>query len=137
MTLSSLLDGKFEMRLKRLGFIFISLSVIRYLAIHNQGFTRGPTLCIFKLLTGYPCPVCGTTRAIAALSEGRFHASWSFNPLGMALFLVLLTWASKFSPLDRQVEKFTIWLSGKSLKKKVLTAFAVNLLMWGWDSYRF
>lgn len=37
-------------------------------------------LCAFRQLTGRPCPLCGGTRACAALVEGDIAAAWLANP---------------------------------------------------------
>lgn len=39
--------------------------------------------CPFHLLTGLPCPSCGTTRAILALFDGAWLDSIWINPLGI------------------------------------------------------
>jgi hypothetical protein len=38
-------------------------------------------LCLFKRVTGYPCPTCGTGRGSLALLRGDLPAAWRFNPL--------------------------------------------------------
>ena len=43
-------------------------------------------LCLFKRLTGYPCPTCGSTRGVLHMLRGDVPAAWTFNPL---LFTVL------------------------------------------------
>lgn len=45
-------------------------------------------LCIFREATGQPCPLCGGTRACAALVEGDFLAAWQFSPSVMPLLAV-------------------------------------------------
>ena len=45
-------------------------------------------LCGFRHLTGVPCPLCGGTRACAALVDGNFFAAWQLNP-GLLLLLAL------------------------------------------------
>lgn len=45
-------------------------------------------LCGFRHVTGLPCPLCGGTRACAALAEGNFLAAWQLNP-GLMVLLVL------------------------------------------------
>lgn len=45
-------------------------------------------LCAFRQLTGRPCPLCGGTRACAALVEGDFAAAWQFNPGLMPLLAI-------------------------------------------------
>ena len=45
--------------------------------------------CIWKSLTGIPCPGCGFTRAIGAALRLDFAGAWQYHPL-FALFPVLL-----------------------------------------------
>ncbi|HLX13469.1 MAG TPA: DUF2752 domain-containing protein [Bacteroidota bacterium] len=54
-----------------------------------------PTVCLFKAITGLPCPSCGATRAILLLLHGNFRDSMMMNPLGIILLLgliILLLW---------------------------------------------
>ena len=37
--------------------------------------------CVFKTLTGLPCPTCGVTRTIIALSRGDVDRALFLNPL--------------------------------------------------------
>lgn len=37
--------------------------------------------CIFKTITGYDCPGCGSQRAIHALLNGHFAEAWHYNAL--------------------------------------------------------
>lgn len=36
--------------------------------------------CVFKVLTGYDCPGCGSQRALHALLGGRFAEAFGYNP---------------------------------------------------------
>lgn len=45
-------------------------------------------LCGFRHLTGVPCPLCGGTRACAALADGDFLVAWQLNP-GLMVLLAL------------------------------------------------
>ncbi len=47
-------------------------------------------LCVFRHATGQPCPLCGGTRACAALVEGDFLAAMQFNPGLMPLLALVL-----------------------------------------------
>lgn len=49
------------------------------------------TVCPFKLVTGYPCPSCGTTRSISALLHGNILEAFMINPLGIVSSLVILS----------------------------------------------
>ena len=75
------------------------------------------TVCPFKLVAGYPCPSCGTTRSITALLHGNILEAFMINPLGIVssllilsvvvlLTLDLLTKKDYYYRVYRQVEKF-------------------------------
>ena len=40
-----------------------------------------PPLCLFRVWTGFPCPACHATRALASLLAGRPGAALALNPL--------------------------------------------------------
>lgn len=54
----------------------------------SGALATGPTLCPFRLLTGLPCPGCGTTRAVGALLAGDLPEAWALNPVGLLLVAV-------------------------------------------------
>ena len=47
----------------------------------------GPQLCVFKLMSGMPCPGCGLTRSVVLAMHGDLSGSLYFHPLGL-LFVV-------------------------------------------------
>jgi hypothetical protein len=46
--------------------------------------------CLFRELTGLPCPGCGITTSVLALARGDVEASWSANPAGFGVAALLL-----------------------------------------------
>ncbi len=46
-------------------------------------------ICFFHALAGHPCPSCGATRSLLALSRGQFLASWKWNPLAFIACIAL------------------------------------------------
>lgn len=40
--------------------------------------------CLFKLMTGLPCPTCGLTRAVMAMARFDVGAAFVLNPLAVA-----------------------------------------------------
>ena len=53
--------------------------------------------CVFHLVTGLPCPLCGMTRAFANLSRLQVSQAAAFSPAGSVIFgllacYVMLTW---------------------------------------------
>ena len=43
----------------------------------------GPTLCIWRILLGVPCPGCGLTRGVCFLVHGKWAEAIRFNPLSL------------------------------------------------------
>lgn len=46
--------------------------------------------CLFKQLTGLPCPTCGATRAALALARFDFAAAFAVSPLAAAGWSLLV-----------------------------------------------
>ena len=44
--------------------------------------------CQFKTVTGYPCPGCGSTRAVIALTQGRPLTALRLQPLMTPVYLL-------------------------------------------------
>jgi len=47
---------------------------------------HGPVLCLFRALTGLPCPSCGMTRAFIALGHGSVSGALHYNPASPAVY---------------------------------------------------
>ena len=63
---------------KRALFVFLGLAVGTALAWTALPL-KLPTVCLFKLATGQPCPSCGLTHAACALAHGRFGDAERYN----------------------------------------------------------
>lgn len=62
------------------------------IALRPLWLALAPTLrpCIFRSLTGIPCPTCGTTRAAVAFLNGQMTAALAANPLAAVAGLVFV-----------------------------------------------
>ena len=58
--------------------LFLVFIVIQYLYSHNPAISPSPK-CLFKVLTGYDCPGCGSQRALYAIAHGRLSEAWHLN----------------------------------------------------------
>lgn len=64
------------------GFL-VAAAVIAVAAIYYYRVdpADGGVPCMFKLITGYDCPGCGTQRALHAVLHGDISGAWHFNPM--------------------------------------------------------
>ena len=74
-------------------FVIISimgLFVLLYYAINPATSYLMPK-CLFKILTGFDCPSCGSQRALHALLNGHIYEAIMFNPFIFLVAPYLLT----------------------------------------------
>ncbi|MFW6132329.1 MAG: DUF2752 domain-containing protein [Planctomycetota bacterium] len=45
--------------------------------------------CAFRVRTGWPCPSCGLTTSVAAVTRGRLALAWRAQPFGIVLTAAL------------------------------------------------
>lgn len=61
-----------------------------YVYVFEPGKTGLYPLCLFRLLTGFTCPGCGSTRAMHQLLHGHVLAAFMLNPLFLIAMPFLL-----------------------------------------------
>jgi len=73
--------------------------------------------CVFRSLTGFPCPTCGTTRAATTFLEGNLITAFSANPLAAAAGLLFVVgapvatlWAVAQWPVPVLPTPFPMWV---------------------------
>ncbi len=69
-------------------------SVIFLIAgVHFAAQWRLPMpVCWMRVLTGIPCPGCGSTRCLIALSRFDVAQAFRFNPMTFTAFILLVLW---------------------------------------------
>ena len=72
----------------RIGAVFLSVVFVRFYAETGRPWT-GPVFCIFRSVTGQPCPFCGTTRSVASASLGNFDQALNENALGLTFTVAM------------------------------------------------
>lgn len=55
-------------------------------------FDRLPAVCVFRLVTGYPCPTCGLTRSVVAIMHLDLIKAVHMNPFGFLIVGGLAGW---------------------------------------------
>jgi len=67
----------------------VATGAVGLLHLDHLGFP----VCLFKALTGLPCPTCGGTRALGRLFALDLPGAFAMNPLVAAGALALVPWA--------------------------------------------
>ena len=86
--------------------------------------------CLFRELTGLPCPTCGATRAALALARRDLAGAITVNPLatlGALLFVLGGAAAAVASLAGRPLREPP--LAGPALRSAAVLAVAAN---WAW-----
>lgn len=88
-------------------------------------------LCLFRRMTHLPCPFCGTTRTLAALSRGELISAFLFNPLACTLFILTLSTALFllfYLPFQKE-KKIQLWPKNGS---KYTVKISLLLILANW-----
>ncbi|MGC8785510.1 MAG: DUF2752 domain-containing protein [Armatimonadota bacterium] len=69
---------------------------------------HAPTICLFHVITGKPCPTCGMTRATCALVHGEWTKAIRYHPLVVPFWVALIAmlWAHFVLPLSEKTERW-------------------------------
>lgn len=75
---------------RALGFSFLGWAYLAYAYTLGPVQFRGLTLCPFKWLTGWRCPLCGITHAWNAALHGRWADAFAIHPVAPFLLPVCI-----------------------------------------------
>ena len=95
-------------------------------------------VCPIKLITGIPCPSCGSTRSVLNLFEGDFLSAIHTNPLGLLIFIFLLV-CPIWLLCDFILKKETLWIYYQKMetilrnKKIAIPLVLLVLINWVWN----
>ncbi|HKO97203.1 MAG TPA: DUF2752 domain-containing protein [Pyrinomonadaceae bacterium] len=68
----------------------LSIAAAVYLFIFEPGKSGFFLNCPFRMLTGFACPGCGSTRGLHRLLHGDIIGAFQFNPIMFLLLPILL-----------------------------------------------
>jgi hypothetical protein len=98
-------------------------------------------VCIIKSVTGFPCPSCGTTRAVQLLLQGKMFESLAMNPFGILVTLIM-TIVPFWILFDIVFKKESFYIAYKKMEKTIriqwLAAILILLVLlnWIWNIYK-
>jgi len=123
--------------------VFSSACIVGYiwLAITYHRIVSGsiePGVCLFKRITGIPCPSCGSTRSVLSILKGDFVGAFFLNPFGIVIMAILVSaplWIL-FDLVSHKNSLFTIYTRAEILLKQKWVAIPLILLVilnWIWN----
>ena len=120
-------------KLKKITIIFVILSGYFFLIFYPH-FINNYSFCLFKDITGIPCPACGSTRATILLFNGKFLQSILLNPLALVTnFLILVSVLWLIYELLTSRNRLMYYLKKDwSPKYKILLALII-IVNWIWN----
>jgi hypothetical protein len=81
------------------------------------------------MLTGIPCPLCGSTRSLAAWGQLDFAKAFAFNPLVASASAALCIWGV-FWLINRAQAHLWVLRAGKLLRRCPWLIAGVVLANW-------
>ena len=111
---------------------------------HNTllDINAGPDVCLFRKVTGLPCPSCGSTRSVLHISKLEFRDALYTNPIGFLLAAAIIVFPF-WILYDIAARKKTFYLFYNSLetciRKRWVTVALICLFAanWLWNIYKF
>jgi hypothetical protein len=114
-----------------LGAIFAGIGVVVAAVVGLLGLDRLPlTFCVFKGLTGWPCPTCGSTRAVARLFHLDPAGALAMNPFTTLVAVVIAAWAAVDLLLLPRRRALRVDVSPRVAKVLRVVGFAAFLANW-------
>jgi hypothetical protein len=102
---------------------------------HGVALDQMPLVpCTFRCLTGYPCPLCGMTRAVWAIANGRWAMAMADCPLA---FLIVIFTAVMFLWHTLAVLSGVVLSPGPKLRpgptgRGIIVSMVLVLLAFNW-----
>jgi len=131
---------------KKLYGLVILLSILAYSwLIYNFYFLNsskdGITVCWFKILSGFPCPACGSTSGMIEIFKGHFAQAFQYNPFSFSsLFILLFSSGWVVADLIRKKDGFYHFYHtiNNQLKKKriIIPIILLFIIIWIWNIYK-
>jgi hypothetical protein len=114
-----------------LGAIFGGIGVAVAAVVGLLGLDRLPlTFCVFKGLTGWPCPTCGSTRAAALLFHLDPAGALAMNPFTTLIAVIIAAWAAVDLLLLPRRRALRVEVSPKAARWLRIAAFVGFFLNW-------
>jgi len=101
----------------------------------------GITVCLFRKLTGIPCPSCGSTRSLLFIAKMDFKNALYANPLGfiLAFAIVIFPFWILYDIATRKSTFYTFYRNTELFVQKrwvMASLIFVVLANWFWNIHK-
>ena len=112
-----------------------------YAVYLNSKINPGFGICMFKNITGVPCPSCGTTRSLILLANCHFKEAILMNPLGivLAIMMIMIPILMIFDSVFKRQMLFDWYQKAERIIRiKWIAALLITLISanWIWNIYK-
>jgi Protein of unknown function (DUF2752) len=87
-------------------------------------------VCLFKRLTGIPCPTCGLTRALCHALRGDWGVSFDYHPAGILLAAGLIGWMLWSAADAARGRRFAEAARGRLCTSMIGAGIVVSIAAW-------
>lgn len=120
---------KGELNLPLIYFMVIGTCILFFYVLYLvKQIPRIP--CVFKTITGLPCPTCGATRALKSLFQFDIVSAFLWNPMLFLAGIAFIAWVVYGFYMSFSGKKAKIILTGK--EKRFLRWGVVILILFDW-----
>jgi hypothetical protein len=121
-------------------FILIACTSGYIYLLYNLYYSKSNqfSVCMIKNVSGFPCPSCGTTRAVQLLFKGDYIASVLTNPFGIIVSgsMLFLPFWIVFDFIMKKQSFYTFYNKMESILKQKNSAIPLIILVvlnWIWN----
>lgn len=82
------------------------------------------SMCLFRRITGYPCPTCGSTHMILAAARGHLREAAGYNPLMFSLLVLAMVLLVVRIVLRRRI----VWITSARSRRLFAATFLMAVL---------
>lgn len=94
-------------------------------------------VCLFKVVTGLPCPSCGMTHSFICLGHYQLKEAFFYNLMGPFVYfsLIVVFLISIYELFSKKALLSILWKRGQGYILKVVLFLA--LVSWAWNIYKY
>jgi len=95
-----------------------------YVWVADATGANPPSMCLFRRITGYPCPTCGSTHMILAVARGHLHEAAGYNPLMFSSVVLVPVLLVVRIGLRRRI----VWITSARSRRLLASALLIAVL---------